>query len=111
MTVWIDAQLSPALASWLADQFGVEAYSLKDLNLVHASDTQIFFSARNVDAMVLTKDRDFVDLLHRHGVPPRVIWVTCGNTSNREMREVLGRTFVTACNLLTSGESMVEIKD
>jgi len=60
--------------------------------------------------VVLTKDRDFVDLLRRHGVPPRVIWVTCGNTSNREMREVLGRTFLKACELLTSGEAMVEIK-
>ncbi len=110
MTVWIDAQFSPALASWLARQFDVDASSLRDLNLVRATDPEIFFAARNADAVVVTKDRDFVDLLRRHGVPPRVIWVTCGNTSNREMREVLGRTFVTADDLLTSGEAMVEIK-
>jgi predicted nuclease of predicted toxin-antitoxin system len=110
VTIWIDAQISPALAPWLADQFGVEARSLKDLDLVHASDTEIFFRARNADAVVLTKDRDFVDLLRRHGWPPRVIWITCGNTSNREMREVLGRTFAAVCELLTSGEAMVEIK-
>lgn len=110
MTVWIDAQISPALALWLADRFGVEASSLRDLNLVHASDSEIFFGARKADAVVVTKDRDFVDLLHRHGTPPRVIWVTCGNTSNREMREVFGRTFGKACELLTSGEAMVEIK-
>lgn len=110
MTVWIDAQISPELAPWLAAQFSVEACALRDLDLVHASDTEIFFRARNADAVVLTKDRDFVDLLRRHGGPPRVIWVTCGNTSNREMRSVLGRTFAAACELLTSGEAMVEIK-
>jgi predicted nuclease of predicted toxin-antitoxin system len=90
--------------------FGVESRSLRDLSLVNASDAEIFFLARNVDAVVLTKDRDFVDLLRRHGLPPRVIWITCGNTSKREMREVLGRTFAAACQLLTSGEAMVEIK-
>ncbi len=110
MTVWIDAQISPVLAPWLGERFGVEAYPLKDLKLVHASDREIFFAARNADAFVLTKDRDFVDLLRRHGAPPRVIWITCGNTSNREMRAVLDRTFVTAIQLLTSGEAMVEIK-
>jgi predicted nuclease of predicted toxin-antitoxin system len=110
VTVWIDAQISPELAPWLADRFGVEAFSLRELNLVHASDPDIFFHARKADSIVLTKDRDFVDLLRRHGAPPRVIWITCGNTSNREMRAVLDRTFVTACQLLTSGETMVEIK-
>lgn len=110
MTIWIDAQISPALAAWLTNHFGVEALSLRDLNLVRASDPEIFFAARQADAVVLTKDRDFVDLVRRHGPPPRVVWVTCGNTSNREMVEVLSRTFPAACQLLTSGEAMVEIK-
>ena len=26
MILWIDAQLSPALAPWIAEQFGIETY-------------------------------------------------------------------------------------
>lgn len=108
--IWIDAQLSPALASWLTDHFAVEAVHLKELNLVNSSDPAIFNLARNAGAIILTKDRDFVELVHRHGTPPRVIWITCGNTSNREMMRVLETTFRRACELLASGEIMVEIK-
>ena len=31
MMLWIDAQLSPALARWLSDTFGVTAHAVRDL--------------------------------------------------------------------------------
>jgi predicted nuclease of predicted toxin-antitoxin system len=108
--IWIDAQLSPALAVWLKDKFGVEAMHLRDLNLLGATDPAIFDLARSAEAIVFTKDRDFVDLVHRLGPPPQIIWITCGNTSNREMMRVLETTFQRARELLASGEKMVEIK-
>jgi predicted nuclease of predicted toxin-antitoxin system len=58
--VWIDAQLSPGLAQWLAGRFGVEAVHVDELNLVNASDPAIFGLARDACAIILTKDRDFV---------------------------------------------------
>ena len=45
MIVWIDAQLSPALAPWLVEQFGVEALSVRYLQMVHAK-TRTFPAAR-----------------------------------------------------------------
>ena len=30
----------------------------------------------------MSKDQDFVDLVMVHGVPPQIIWVTCGNMLN-----------------------------
>ena len=59
----------------------------------------------------MTKDQDFVRLLERHGPPPKVIWVTCGNTSNARMREVLAVALSSALELLDKGESLVEISD
>lgn len=88
----------------------VEAVHVSELHLVNASDPTIFGLARSADAIILTKDRDFVELVHRRGTPPRVIWITCGNTSNNEMMEVLDATFERACELLASGEAIVEIK-
>jgi len=80
------------------------------MGFVESSDAGIFEATRLVDAVVITKDRDFVNLVRRLGTPPRIIWVTCGNTSNREMRQVLGVTFENACGLLAGGEPVVEIK-
>ena len=57
----------------------------------------------------MTKDRDFVDLVDRYGVPPQIIWLTCGNTSNTRLREILSATLPDALELLRSGEMLVEI--
>ena len=111
MKFWIDAQLSPALAPWLSNTFGVEAFSVRWLGLQHASDERIFTAARETEAVVITKDRDFVQLLERLGPPPKLIWVTCGNTSNAQMRKILQQTFPKALSLLQAGESLIEITD
>jgi predicted nuclease of predicted toxin-antitoxin system len=110
MTIWVDAQMSPVLAPWLTERFGVESRHVRDLGLLVSSDSGIFTAARAAGAVVLTKDRDFVDLVHRRGVPPRLIWITCGNTSNAEMFRILERTLEKALELLKSGEELVEVK-
>ena len=111
MKFWIDAQLSPALAPWLSDTFAVEAFSVRWLGLQHASDERIFTAAREAKVIVITKDRDFVHLLERFGPPPKVVWVTSGNTSNAQMRKILHQTFPKVLLLLQAGESLVEITD
>lgn len=35
MILWIDAQLSPALARWIRDTFHIEAQAVRDLGLRH----------------------------------------------------------------------------
>jgi predicted nuclease of predicted toxin-antitoxin system len=67
MTIWIDAQLSPALAPWITEQFGVAAFALRDVGLRDAMDHEIFMVARQESAVVMTKDSDFVTLLAMHG--------------------------------------------
>jgi predicted nuclease of predicted toxin-antitoxin system len=80
--IWVDAQLSPALAPWLTKQFGIEAFSVRYLNLLRAKDPAIFRAARDAQVTMLTKDADFVVLQKRLGTPPSILWVRCGNTSN-----------------------------
>ena len=31
MTIWVDAQLSPAIATWIGENFGIEARAARDL--------------------------------------------------------------------------------
>jgi len=74
-------------------------------------DRKIFEMAREAGAVVMTKDRDFVELLERLGPPPQVIWLTCGNTSTRAMRRILSVALPGAITLLNQGEPLVEISD
>jgi predicted nuclease of predicted toxin-antitoxin system len=111
LIIWVDAQLSPALAPWITQQFGVDAISVRRLGLRDAKDPQIFAAAREANAIVLTKDDDFAILLERLGPPPRVLWVTCGNTSNEHLRRVLTVTLPDALKLINAGEVLVEIRD
>ncbi len=40
MIFWIDAQLTPLLARWLQEEFGVVAYAVRELGLRDAKDRQ-----------------------------------------------------------------------
>ena len=111
MILWIDAQLSPALARWLSDTFGVTAHAVRDLGLRAAKDLPIFHAAREARAVIMSKDSDFVLLLERLGPPPQILWVTCGNTSNARLREVCLKSFPEARARLEQGEPLVEISD
>ena len=110
MTIWIDAQLSPAIAEWIESNFNIKAFALRDLNLRDAEDDDIFRQARKANAVVMTKDSDFVSLLDRFGEPPKIIWLTCGNTSNANLKIVLSKTLPAAIELLNNGEEIVEIR-
>ena len=112
MTLWIDAHLSPALAPWLTERFEtIEAFSVRRLGLRDAEDLEIFEAARSAGAVVMTKDRDFVELVQRRGPPPHVLWITCGNTSKAHLRAILKSTLAEALVLLQRGEPVVEISD
>lgn len=70
-------QLSPAIANWINENFSIQAIAVRDLGLRDAEDEEIFLEAKNANAIVMTKDRDFLILLDKFGVPPQVIWLTC----------------------------------
>ena len=109
MLLWVDAQSSPALASWLRHAFGVQAFPLRELGLRDADDVAVFAAARGAGAVVVTKDGDFVDLLARHGPPPQVLWLTCENTSDAALRVILTEAWPRAAAMLVAGEPLVEI--
>lgn len=112
MKIWVDAQLSPAIAAWINREFDdIKAQSVRSLGLQDAIDQVIFDQAKQADVVVMSKDDDFIHLLEKNGPPPKLIWITCGNTSNTKMREVLSKTLSKAKALLETGENIVEISD
>ena len=109
MLVWLDAHVPPALAPWLRRTFGLDAIHVRDLGLRDAEDPAIFEAARAAGAVVVTKDGDFVGLLERRGPPPRVVWLTFGNTSNARLREILTAAWPAARAALEAGAPLVAI--
>jgi predicted nuclease of predicted toxin-antitoxin system len=109
VTLWLDEQISPFLAPWIATECGVECVSVVDLPVDRASDHSIFIAARALGAIIVTKDSDFLDLVFRLGPPPQVVWLTCGNRSNLEMKSLLVPSLLNGLNLLEAGEPVVEI--
>ena len=108
--VWVDAQLPPALARWLTEEYGVDAAHVDAAGYLGAADEAIFAAARAGGAgVVVTKDDDFVRLLEQRGPPPQVVWVTCGNVRNAELRRVVLPAWPRAAALLAAGEPLVEI--
>lgn len=72
---------------------------------------RFYASARKENVVMMTKDSDFLILLDELGPPPQVLWITCGNTSTRFLKETLQETIPEAINLLKQGEAIVEIRD
>ena len=110
MIIWLDAHLSPGIVVWITATFDITAYALRDVGLRDAEDSEIFEAAKAQEAIIITKDSDFVDLANRFGAPPQIIWLTCGNTSNSRLKEILNARFLEALAILRSGEVLVEIR-
>lgn len=112
MKIWVDAQLSPSIAAWINRTYeNIEAKSVRAVGLRDALDYEIFEQARKQNVVVMSKDDDFTKLVAQHGPPPQIIWITCGNTSNARMREILTDTLSQVKELLEDGEPVVEISD
>lgn len=116
MKVWLDAHLSPQIAQWIThqfktDQLNIEAIPVRDVGLRDASDEEIFSQAKKHQAVLMTKDSDFIHLINRYGVPPQILWLTCGNTSNENLKRILSVTLLDAISLLSQGDDIVEIAE
>jgi predicted nuclease of predicted toxin-antitoxin system len=90
MRFWIDAQLAPSLAKWIE--------ALKPPPCVTSGSAthpipRSSEAARKANAVILTKDADFVELVYARGPPPQVVWIACGNSTNRYLKGILAATF------------------
>ena len=108
--IWLDASQSPRIARWIREELGRSSQALREIGLRDAEDESIFERARADDAILLTKDKDFVDLVGRFGHPPAVIWLRCGNTSETSMKRILSDHLDATLEFIAGGEAIVEIQ-
>ena len=87
----------------------INAIALRDLGQRDADDSAIFDAAKKANVVLISKDSDFVELVMRHGTPPKLIWLTCGNVSNAALQTLFNAKLLEAIQLLEGGESIVEL--
>lgn len=109
MIVWLDNHLSPAVAAWIAKTYGFTCVQIRDLGLARADDWKIFSKAKAAEAVLITKDRDFAELVERLGPPPAIIWLTFGNTSTPRLIEILASALPQALHAIQEGAPLVEV--
>ena|ERR1044072_2611714 len=108
MTLWLDAHLSPLLAPWIEAECGFVCVPFRNLGFASEADRTIFLAARSANAIIVSKDRDFVDWQALLGAPPKILWLHCGNQTNDQLRRLLSLTLGDALVLLDT-EDLVEI--
>ena len=104
----LDAQLPPKLTEWIAYKFDIETIHVRELSLQNAKDREIYDFAKKENAILMTKDRDFLEFYFRFGAPPKVILLNCGNSTNKFLIDFLKDTLPKAMKILEN-EDIVEI--
>lgn len=108
MKFLIDAQLPPALASWLAEA-GHDAVALREIGLRDATDRQICSFALENGYVVVTKDEDYVALTRT--VPGlRILWVRTGNVVNRVLLAAFDAKWTEIAGHLESDNPVVVLR-
>lgn len=107
MKFLIDAQLPLALTSWLQHQ-GYAASHVAELGMVVAPDVDLADHAEATGAIIISKDADFITLR----LPDRfaLVWLRCGNATNRALRLWLEPRWPQVVRLLADGERFVEVR-
>lgn len=109
---WIDLNLPPILATWLREDFKVNAKSFEELNLITASDADVFKLAKSKSNTIIitTKDYDFISLADDIGSPPKILYLNTGNISNKQLKQIIFDSFLDVIKIFSkTNQTIVEI--
>ena len=89
MNFLVDAQIPRRAAGWLtaAGSNAVHTLDLPDGN--RTTDEQMLEMADRENRVIVTKDADFVDSHLLHSRPARLLLISTGNISNRDLEALL----------------------
>lgn len=108
MRLIVDQQLPPVLAGWFRDQ-GLDAAHVRELGLSDAPDTAIWAEAARDDAVVISRDEDFLTLWHGRG-GARLVWVRLGNCANATLLATIQTHWPAISQRLSDGDRLIELR-
>jgi predicted nuclease of predicted toxin-antitoxin system len=107
MRFLVDAQLPPALCKWFGEQ-GFEAVHVTERLGGQTPDVAIAAHVTAEGLVLVTKDDDFA--LRHPPVDCQLLWLRCGNITNRALREWLVARWLPVKEKLEAGERLVEVR-
>jgi len=105
----VDAQLPPRLARALVEA-GHQAEHVEDVGLRHGKDPEIWEYATRQQAVIVTKDEDFVDRFRRHAAGPAIVWLRVGNAANAALLSWFLPILPTVLARIQSGDRLIEVR-
>lgn len=73
LEIWLDVNISPAIAKWMADYTGFNVKSSYSLGFQTMDDYSIYKKAKEKEFIILvSKDTDFPGMITRLGAPPKL---------------------------------------
>lgn len=107
MRFLVDAQLPPALCGWFVEH-GFDAEHVTQRWSGQTGDAEIAAAAASEGSVLVTKDDDFA---LRH--PPedyQLVWLRCGNITNRALRAWLMERWALLLTRIEAGERLIEVR-
>jgi len=101
----LDQNLPTGLIAVLED-LGHEALHVKPIGLAEATDREVWAHAARLDAVVVSKDSDFVVMAGRGG---RLVRLRIGNRSNAALYAIVRAAWPGVTARLQGGELMVDV--
>ena len=109
MRFLIDTNLPKALSHWINSK-GHSSEHVLDLNLAQAKDNVVWRRAQATDAVIVSKDEDFADLVRRSTEGPQVVWLRTGNGTRRDLLLFLEPLWNVIEARLVTGERLIEVR-
>lgn len=109
MRFLVDAQLPPALARILREH-GHEADHITDIGPGDVSDQELWRFALANQAVIVTKDEDFSNMVARGGETPVVVWVRSGNTRRAVLLAWFEPLIDEIAALIDDGQRLIELR-
>lgn len=111
--IWLDTNISPAIAKWMGEYTGYNVKSAYLLSLHEDSDLTIYQKAKKRGyVIIISKDSDFSEIITRLGSPPKLINLKIGNCSNKVLWNTIKPSINHIIQLLKSDElSIVDIEN
>jgi len=109
MRFLVDAQLPPALARLLREH-GHTSEHVTEIGLADAPDRDIWQYALERDAVIVTKDEDFADLVATGREAPPVVWVRTGNSRRAALLIWFEPLIDQIVEMVGSGQTLIELR-
>lgn len=88
MKLLFDQNISFRLIKRILDIFP-DSKQVRELGLENSTDSEIFEYAKRNDYAIVTFDSDFCDLNILKAYPPKIIWIRTGNSTTKDLENLL----------------------